>query len=172
MAAPAAYTYTDIGAVQAGGANILANLLDPNLTAGRIKTITAVYTMTGSEAANDAIYIARVPSGSIVDPVNGSIATVNGNAAAALTMSVGDTDTHAGVASNDPARYSAALDVAAATTTVPDAFSGGSAAIAADPTWSGVIVDDWVWLIGVFTTLTTPAVGKKLVFRIRVTMLD
>lgn len=167
MAAPANYGYTDIAAVQAGGANILANLQDPNLTAGRVKLITAVYTMTGNEAANDAIYIARIPSGSLVDVQNAGVATGGGNAAATLTLQVGDTDTQAGVAAYDPARYSAAIDVHAASTTTPTAFSNGTQLAA-----PAEVTDDWVWLIGTFATLATPSAGKKLVFRIPVVMLD
>lgn len=165
MAAPTNIWYTDIGAVQAGGVNILANLDDPNLSAGRLQIITAVYTMTGNEVANDAIYIARIPSGSIVDLISGNMAG-NGIATTA-TVSVGDTDTQGGVAAYDPARYSAAANVAAANTTVGVAFSGGTILTA-----PAEVTDDWVWLIATFATISVPVSGKKLVFRIKVAMLD
>ena len=54
MAAPANIGATDVAAVQLGNVNILANLNDPNLDFARSKVITAIYTMTGNEAANDA----------------------------------------------------------------------------------------------------------------------
>lgn len=166
MAAPTNIWYSNIGAVQAGGVNILANLYDPNLTAGRVKFITAVYTMTGNEVANDAVYLARVPSGSLVDPTSG---TMCGNGiATTATVSVGDTDTQGGTVAYDPARYSAAQNVAAAVTTGTGvAFSGGTQLTA-----PAQITDDWVWLVATFATLTVPVSGKQIVFRVDVVMLD
>lgn len=170
MAVPANWGQTDLAAVQLGGQNILANLLDPNYSGGRFKMIVATYTMTGNEAANDAVYIARVPSGCLVDAELGSIASVGGNPAATLTVSVGDLDTKGGTSSYDPARYSAAVDCATATTTKPQAFSGGTEMKTNAPPQE--VVDDWVWLIGVLATCATPSAGKKLVFRVRANMLD
>ncbi len=168
MAAPATITYTDIAAVQAGGVNILANLDDPNLSAGRLQMITATYTMLGTEAANDAIYIARLPSGALVDVPAGNVAAEA--VATTMTLSVGDTDTAGGTAAYNPARYSAALDVHAGNTTVGFPFSGGSNLLASGPNQE--IVDDWVWLIATFATIGTPVAGKKLIFRIKVVALD
>ena len=65
-----AILYTNVGAVEAGNINILANLDDPNLSCARLSLITATYTMTGAEIQNDLIYIKRVPSGSLVDPTS------------------------------------------------------------------------------------------------------
>lgn len=156
-----AINYTDVGAVQAGGVNILANLDDPNLADSRVALITATYTMTGNEAANDQVYIARVPSGALVNPIQSNVAG-NGIATTA-TLSVGDSDTQAGLVSYDPARYSAAQDVHAANTTTGTQFSGGTVL-----TSPAEITDDWVWLIGTFATMVTPVAGKKLIFRILV----
>lgn len=165
MAAPTNIWYTDIGAVMAGGVNVLANLQDPNLTAGRLQQITAVYTMTGNEVANDAIYIMRIPQGSIVNPIDGNI--VGNGIATTATVSVGDTDTQGGTVAYDPARYSSALNVAAANTTVGVVFTGGTTVQT-----PAEVTDDWVWLIGTFAVLTVPVAGKKLVFRIKVAALD
>lgn len=165
MAAPANIGYTDIAAVQAGGVNILANLNDPNLDFARTKMVTAVYTMTGNEAANDAIYIARVPQGSYVDPVVGNVAAEA--VATTCTLSVGDTDTNLGTQAYNPARYSAALNIAAGNTTVGFPFSGGTTLLT-----PAQIADDWPWLIATFATLSVPVAGKKIVFRIRISSLD
>lgn len=165
MANPTNIWYTNIGAVQAGGVNILANLQDTNLTAGRVKQITATYTMTGNEVANDVIYIQRVPSGSLPEPVG----NMSGNGiATTATVSVGDLDTAAGTVAADLSRYSAAQNVAAAVTTGTGvAYSGGTALTAPIQ-----IVDDWVWLVAQFATLATPVAGKIIVFRQKVSMLD
>lgn len=165
MAAPASYGYTDIAAAQAGGANTLAALNDPNLDFARTKTLTAVYTMTGNEAANDAIYIARVPQGSYVEPVSGNVAAEA--VATTCTLQVGDTDTNGGTQAYNPARYSAALNIAAGNTTVGFPFSGGTVLLTPAP-----IGDDWPWLLATFATLDTPVAGKKIVFRIRISSLD
>lgn len=166
MAAPTNIWYTNIASpAQVDGGNILANLDDPNLTAGRLKLITAIYTMTGNEVANDAIYIARVPSGAIVNPVDGNVAAEA--VATTCTLSVGDNDTQGGVASYDPKRYSAALDIAAGNTTVGFPFSGGTTLLSPVE-----ITDDWVWLLATFATLGTPVAAKKIVFRIKVASLD
>lgn len=158
---------TNIAAAQLGGTNALGVLNDPNFSMGRLAAITATYTMTGNEAANDTIYIARVPQGALIDPSVGSIATGGGAAAATLTMSVGDTDTQGGTVSYDPARYSAAIDVHAQTTTTAVPFSNGTTLTAPTET-----TDDWVWLLATFTTLVTPSANKTLVFRIKAAALD
>lgn len=165
MAAPTNIWYTDIGAPMAGNVNVLANLVDPNLSAGRLQQITAVYTMTGNEVANDAIYIMRLPGGSIVNPIDGNIAAEA--VATTATVSVGDTDTNGGVAAYNPARYSAALNVAAGNTTVGFPFTGGPTLLTPVE-----VVDDWVWLLATFATLSVPVAGKKLIFRIKVAALD
>lgn len=167
MAAPANYGYTDLALVQAGNANVLASLQDPNFTAGRLKEITAIYTMTGSEAANDAVYISRVPSGALVDPVKGNIAAEA--VATTCTLQIGDTDTWGGTRSYDPARYSAAVNIAAGNTTVGFPFSGGTTLLAPAEIST---TDDWPWLIATFATLGTPVAGKKIVFRITLASLD
>lgn len=158
-----AILYTDIAAPQKGGTNVLADLNNPNLDNGRIQLITAVYTMVGTEAANDIIYIARVPQGVVVDPTS-SIAS-NGIAAAA-TVTIGDTDTKVATVTADASRYSGAIDPHAASTTPVQFASGTTLAVPSE------IVDDWVWLTATFATMTTPVAGKVLVFRIRLSGLD
>lgn len=165
MAAPTNIGYTDIAAVQAGNVNILANLDDPNLSFGRLKIITAVYTMTGNEVANDAIYIARVPSGSLVNPVDGNVASEA--IATTAQIRIGDTDTVGATRAYNPSRYSGALDIAAGNTTVGFPFSGGTTLLAPEE-----ITDDWPFLIATFAVLTVPVAGKKIVFRIKVASLD
>lgn len=157
--------YTDISAVQAGNVNVLANLQDPNLTFGRVKLVTAVYTMTGAEVANDLVYIARVPSGSLVNPIDGNVASEA--VATTATIKIGDSDTQGGTVSPDVARYSTSLNIAAGNTTVGFPFTGGTTVNA-----PAEITDDWVWLMGQFATLATPVAGKKIVFRIKVSSLD
>lgn len=166
MAAPTNIWYSNVGAVQAGNVNVLANLNDPILSGSPLEMIVATYTMTGNEVANDVIYFARIPSGSVVD-IMGSVATGGGNAAATLTMSIGDTDTLGGTAAYDPARYCAATDMHAQTTTVPVAFTGGTSVAAPVE-----ITDDWVWILGTLATLVTPSAGKTLILRVRVSSYD
>ena len=165
MAAPTNTWNTDVASVQAGGVNILANLDDPNLSFAREKIITATYTMTGNEVANDVINIARVPSGAIVNPVDGNVAA--GAVATTCTLSIGDTDTQGGTVAYDPARYSAPLNIAAGNTTVGFPFSGGTVLLA-----PAKITDDWPMLIATFATLSVPVANKVIVFRIKVSSLD
>lgn len=157
-----AILYSDLGTIQAGGANVLASLNDPNFQRGALKLITAKYTMTGSEAANDLIYISRIPAGALVNPVN-SFASTDGVASTA-TVSIGDTDTVGGTVSASATRYSAALNLASATTLV---FSGGDVVTAPVET-----TDDGAWIVAKFASLATPSAGKVIVFRIEVVQLD
>ena len=156
--------YTDIAAVQKGSVNGLANLNDPNLDNGRVQKITATYTMAGTEAANDVIYIARVPSGALVHP-DYSNAAGNGIASTA-TITVGDTDTQAAAVTADASRYSGSIDVHAAAT-APVAFASGTTLQT-----PAEVTDDWVWLTATFATMATPVAGKTLVFRISLSGLD
>lgn len=170
MAAPSAYFYTDVANIQRGGNNTLENLFDPNYSTGRLKMIVATYTITGTEAANDAVYIARVPKGALVHAPGGSIATVGGTAGTTLTCQVGDNDTKGGTGSYDPARYSAAVNIQAQTTTTPVAFSGGTEVVTNAPPQE--IVDDWTFIMATFATLGSLTAGRKIVFRVPVVMLD
>lgn len=166
MAAPTNIWFSNVGAVQAGNVNILANLNDPILAGSPLEMIVATYTMTGNEVANDVVYFARIPSGSVVD-IAGSVATGVGAAAATMTMLIGDTDTQGGIAAYDPARYSGSIDTHAQTTTVPVAFTGGTTVAAPVE-----VTDDWVWLVGTFATLVTPSAGKTLTLRVRLSSYD
>lgn len=165
MAAPTNIWNTNVAAVQVGGQNILASLLDPNLSGARIKIITATYTMTGNEVANDVVNIAKIPSGCLVDPTSSSIASTG--IATTATAQLGDTDTQGGTVAYDPGRYSTAIDVHAKTTTVAVSASGGTTLNA-----PAEITDDWVMLICTFATLAVPVAGAQLIFRIEVAMLD
>ena len=167
MAAPTNIWYSNVGAVQAGNVNVLANLNDPVLAGGPLEAIIATYTMTGNEVANDVIYFARVGFGSVVDP-SGNLATGVGNLSSGVaTVSVGDTDTQGGLVAYDPARYSAALNMQAQTTTVPTPFTTGTTCAAPVE-----ITDDWVWIVGTFATLTSPTKGSTLTLRVKVSSYD
>jgi len=61
--------------------------------------ITATYTWTGSEAANDLINIAIIPSGAMIDP-NGRVSSGVTAPATTLTLAIGDNDQ--GLATNLP----------------------------------------------------------------------
>jgi len=61
--------------------------------------ITATYTWTGNEAANDIINIAIIPSGAMIDP-NGRVSSGTTAPAATLTLAIGDNDQ--GLATNLP----------------------------------------------------------------------
>ncbi len=140
---------------QPGGFN------DPVLELGTSSTITATYTMTGSEAVNDVIQICQLGQGAVVSPES---TVANNGVATTLTVSVGDTDTAGGTVSADTARYSGSVSVAAATTTVPTPFTGGT--VVAVP---ASITDDPVWVQAKILTVGTPVAGKLLVFRLRIT---
>lgn len=161
--------YTDIAANQRDGYNFPGGGLttqpgqfnDPVFELGTDSVITAVYTMTGAEAANDIIYITRVATGCIVNPVLSNVAG-NGIGTTAQ-IQVGDTDTVGGTVAASQTRYSAAIVVAAdmsATTAV--AFAGGDVLVAPAST-----TDQDVWITAKFNILTVPVAGKKLVFRLR-----
>jgi hypothetical protein len=166
MGAPTNIWYSNIGAVEAGGVNTLDSLNDPDLAMARVKLITAQYTMTGNEVANDVIYVKRLPQGVIVDPTTGSNIASQAVASTA-TLLLGDTDTQGGTVAYDPARYSAALTITSGNTTVGFPLSGGTALNA-----PAQITDDWVWLVATFATLSVPVAGKVITFRIRVSALD
>jgi len=61
--------------------------------------ITATYTWTGNEAANDIINIAIIPSGAMIDP-NGRVSSGVTAPATTLTLAIGDNDQ--GLATNLP----------------------------------------------------------------------
>jgi|SRR3990172_2637305 len=151
-----ATVYTDIGAVQAGLVNTLANQNDTNLQLGGVGWITALYTMVGDETTSTIIYIARLNAGTLVHPYG--YAGSDG-AATTLTVTIGDTDTQGGTVSADVDKYSTALNVAAAGTNVLFA----TAAQVMTPT---AIVDDQCWLTASVASIGTPVAGKKIAFRV------
>ena len=160
--------YTDIGTNQQDGLNFPGGGLttqpgtfnDPILEGSTLNLITATYTMTGTEVANDLIYIARIPAGTLISPES----NVAGNGVAATaTLTVGDTDTQGATVSADLSRYSGSIDVHSAMT-APLAFASGTVLTAPAST-----TDEGVWVVGKFATLATPAAGYKLVFRLRAT---
>lgn len=173
-----AFIYTDIAANQRTGFNFPGGGLtdqpgtfnDPVKELGSSSEITAVYTMTGTEAQNDIIYVARIGQGVIVDPVRSSVAGNGIGTTAALQ--VGDTDTVGGTVTPDQVRYSAAINVAAdmsATTAV--SFAGGTALITPQETTDddngGGQQGNQLWITAKFSTLTVPVAGKVAVFRVK-----
>lgn len=173
-----AILFTDIAANQRTGFNFPGGGLttqpgsfnDPVKELGTASEITAVYTMTGAEAQNDIVYIARIGQGVVVDPVRSSVAG-NGVGTTAAVQ-VGDTDTVGGTVTPDQTRYSAAIDVKddmSATTAV--SFAGGTALITPQETTDddngGGANGNQLWLTAKFSTLTVPVAGKVLVFRVK-----
>jgi hypothetical protein len=118
------------------------------------KVATVLYTMLGTEAANDLINLCVLPEGAIVDPTHSSLTT--DGVATTCTLSVGDTDdTTAAVAD----RYAVALNPAAAGHAL---FSSTAGAARLTPY---ALQKDTV-IQAKFLTLVTPVAGKKLLFRI------
>lgn len=161
--------YTDIAANQRDGLNFLGGgittqpgqMNEPSVQYGTASRIIAVYTIAGTEAAADTIYIARVPAGTYVDPT--SNVTNNGAATTAFNFTVGDTDTIGGTVSADVDRYSANLEIHTAVTTTPAYFTGGAILNAPART-----TDDDVWITATLGTITTPTAGGKITFRLNV----
>ena len=93
--------YTDVASNQIQGVNFPGQaglgMLTPqpgvqnNPTLEGLSKITAVYTMTGNEAAGDIINIALLNSGQSLDP-NGHISTGTTAPATTLTVAIGDND--------------------------------------------------------------------------------
>lgn len=138
---------------QPGGFN------DPVLELGTASEIVSVYTFTGAEAQGDVIYVARLGTGAVVDPVRSSIA--GNGVGTTCQVQIGDTDTVGGTQAASATRYSAAVVVAAdmsATTGV--SYAGGTALITPIET-----TDADVWLTATLSVLTVPVAGKVLVFR-------
>lgn len=178
-----AFLYTDISSVQRSGfnnpgggleADSLGSYNDPVKELGTSSQITAVYTMTGAEAQNDIIYIARIGQGVVVDPVRSNVAG-NGIGTTAA-MQIGDTDTVGGTQAQDQVRYSAAINVAAdMTATTGVSFAGGTALITPISTTDddngggqpGGRIGNQLWITAKFSTLTVPVAGKVAVFRIK-----
>lgn len=170
------FLYTDIATNQKGGNNFPGGGLttqpgsfnDPVFELGSSSTITAVYTMTGNEAQNDIVYVARVQQGVVVDPVDSSVA--GNGAGTTCSVQVGDTDTVGGTVAPNQTRYSAAIDVKAdMSSTTAVKFAGGAALI----TPAEITDDDngqagnQVWITAKFSTLSVPVAGKVLVFRVK-----
>ena len=170
------------GGITSQGSPATAGFNDPALEIGGVKEVTAIYTMTGNEAANDIINIYLAQPGSMVTPT-GSV-TGSGIAGSA-TISVGDDDT-TGAAITAPTvilgasttRYSASIDVHAnqqIATGSPVSFQGGDAltapfiigsTAAENATAGGTIAGSWVQ--AKFLTLLSVTKGTVLVFRLKV----
>jgi hypothetical protein len=132
--------YTDIAAVQLAPTPI--TMLDTLDATPTTRILTPVYTMTGTEAANDVIRVCKVPNGTKV--ICRSSGTANTATASVATITVGD-DGLGGTLDAD--RYSTALDVAAAGV---DSFTGGAAATVP------YVSSAEGWITATFATLTTP----------------
>ena len=161
--------YTDIAANQKDGKNFLGGglttqpgqLNDPVTELGTASMIIATYTVTSGDASGDVLYIARLPAGTYVDPQ--STVANNGAATTAYNFTIGDTDTVGGTVSADASRYSANMEIHAATTTVPTSFTGGTVLQVPAAT-----TDDGCWVTATLGTITTPTAGAKIVFRLKV----
>lgn len=162
-----AILYTDIANNQKDGNNFPGGGMttqpgqfnDPVLELGTLSLPICVYTMTGTEAQGDTIYVCRLGMGALVDPVRSNVAG-NGIATTA-SVQIGDTDTQGGTVSPDVTRYSAAIAVNAnMTATTGVSYAGGTALIVPQET-----TDDPVWVTATLSVLTVPVAGKVLVFR-------
>lgn len=148
--------YSDLAVYQIDGANTLAHQNDPEYQLAKVGWVTAIYTMVGTEAATDIIYVIRLNAGTLVHPYG----YVSGDGiAGTATCTVGDTDTQGGTVSADVDKYSTALNVAASTANAQ--WTGG-----VQVTTPIEIVDDQCWLTVRLATLLTPVAGKKLVIRV------
>jgi hypothetical protein len=116
-----------------------------------------LYTMVGTEAANDVINLVRLPGGVKIDPTLSSV-TGDGIATTA-TIDVGDNDVLGVGAVADVDRYADGLDVAAAGI---DLFSANACAARLTP----YVLGGESIIQAKFITLVTPVAGKKLRFRI------
>jgi hypothetical protein len=128
------------------------------LDKGPIILITTIYTMLGTEAANDLVNIAKIPAR--CRPIPELSHVIGDGIATTATLDVGDTDD---TDAADPDRYADGLNVAAAGT---DQFSGGVASLTPYTTQKEC------WLQGKFATMNTPVAGKKLTFKIAVQVLQ
>ena len=152
---------------------------DPGLEIGQVREVTAYYTMTGSELANDTIRLYLAQPGTMIDPTYSSVST-NGVGTTAV-ISVGDDDTTGtylitGTSGASATRYASGLTVNASVT-APIGFTGGASlnnpyqigALAVEPQGSSAgtgVAGSWVY--ATFTTLTVPVAGQVLVFRLKV----
>lgn len=145
--------------------DIYAKQIDPTLgnrNAGLkenspLRFLDALYTMLGTEAANDLINIAKLPQGAVIDPCHSTV--VGDGVATTATLHVGDDDTAGVGAAADDDRYATSMDVAAAGV---DRFDSTAAAARLTPYALGA---DSI-IQGKFATMNTPVAGKKLRFRI------
>lgn len=122
-----------------------------------LRFIEALYTMLGTEAANDLINIAVGFPGMVIDPSHSTV--VSDGIATTATLDVGDTDASGVGAAADADRYADGLDVAAAGV---DRFDSIACAARLTPY---TIASDCI-IQAKLVTLVTPVAGKKLRFRI------
>jgi hypothetical protein len=153
--------YSDLFPSKASPVVGLAQRKEGFRTTPRVSITTIEYTFDGTEVAGDVIRLWLAPQGTIILPHLSGI-QVQVDAAATLTIDVGDEDTTGVGAAADPDRYSDGVD-AGAVGWKP--FAGGVAAgvfyrINGQVGQAGAYVD------ATLVTLATPAVGGKLVFSI------
>lgn len=111
----------------------------------QVRTIVVNYTMTGTEAAADLIYLAPLPAGAEVKKT-GTYTQSVGTVAATATLDVGDDD-----ATGDGDRYVDGANVAAA----------GVDAMSLEPNY---VTTDNCNLTATFATLSTPNEGGVIKF--------
>lgn len=130
---------------------------NPQRETAPLRFIEALYTMLGTEAANDIINIAVGKPGMVIDPSHSTV--VSDGVATTCTLDVGDDDASGVGAAADADRYADGLDVAAAGV---DRFDSIACAARLTPY---AIASDCI-IKATFATLATPVAGKKLRFRI------
>lgn len=130
---------------------------DPQRETSPLRFIEALYTMLGTEAANDLINIAVGKPGMVIDPSHSTV--VSDGVATTATLDVGDTDALGVGLAADADRYADGLDVAAAGV---DRFDSIACAARLTP----YKINSECIIQAKFATLATPVAGKKLRFRI------
>lgn len=137
---------TNTAAEQALGITQAGKLLkDGSVVSGNVLQAHAVHTIAAGDATNDTIRIARLKAGTWLLPELCHV--VHEASGTAYTLTVGD--------GTDPDRFSGALDVKAAGTTV---FVGGTESIAP------VKITEDTWITATLTSVTSATAGKFLKF--------
>jgi hypothetical protein len=127
-----ATAYSDLYTKQVAAlTNYAANALTTREATPGFKLVHLTYTVTADDDDADVIKWFKIPKGSIVFPGLSKLAAASALATTAFTFGVGDDGggTNSGAVAADAARYMVSADYKAAVTTVPTAFTGGTAAV-------------------------------------------
>jgi|32_taG_2_1085360.scaffolds.fasta_scaffold00345_21 hypothetical protein len=147
-----ATTYSDQAALQNDPK--MGNRAAAVQTTGDVRVADVVYTLTGSEAANDIVNLVKLPAGSRV--ITSLCSVEVENPGTALVIDIGDDDTTA-----DADRYSDGLTVSAGG---HFAFSAGGTVAAAE--LAGHTLDSASWIQADVKTATSLTASQKLRFTI------